>query len=796
MKRRIRLAAIIMTLMLVMQLLPIKVNAATDEDFWRSMSTTYYYDQLSSAEKKLYDRMDAVYMGMLLSDKTYTTNDCTVRFGDLGLKWSQAEVVMQLYLLSNPQVYFIQQNYLYSSSLFYMKIADEFMDGTSRSNFTQKYKEGILSLNSDAAARRTGNRPEEIEKSVHDVIVETTDYVLGCQYNQLPISLVLNHETVCVGYAKVFQLLMNMNGVDCVEIVSDSHAWNGINLHGEWYLVDSTNDDQSWAMIYRYYNTSNAFVLSGSNASLYTTRSSLQPYHPAFDLDNLDQLDINYKKYRSAYFTYEGCEYFITNDVDSNYTCKLISGNSGLTLVSANNKTYTVTNPGSSFPTSTPRPTSTPKPTATATPRPTATATPRPTATTRPTATPRPTATTKPTVKPTATATPKPTATATPKPTSRPTATATPKPTATSKPTATPRPTTKPSATATPKPTATVKPVATATVKPTATPVPTAVPTVANPGVVMIGGDEDDDDWESEDITPTTKPVAPTSSSAKPTSAAKATATPKPTVTSKPTTVTSKPSPAAEQKDSITLIRDFVSRIYEFVLDREPEKEGVDYWTDELYYFRRSGAEVAQGFIFSDEFINRKTSDKEFVTILYKTFFGREPDEDGMNYWLSQLSDHTMDRQTVANGFIYSLEWSQTCASYKIRSGVDGAAVDIEPSDDVIGFVRGMYTTALARDAEEDGVNYWSHELSSFKITGELLGVSFFMSDEFKASRVSDREFVLRLYRTFMEREPDESGASYWIDALKTMSREDVVYGFTRSPEFTDKCISARILPF
>ena len=68
MKRRIRLAAIIMTLMLVMQLLPIKVNAATDEDFWRSMSTTYYYDQLSSAEKKLYDRMDAVYMGMLLSD--------------------------------------------------------------------------------------------------------------------------------------------------------------------------------------------------------------------------------------------------------------------------------------------------------------------------------------------------------------------------------------------------------------------------------------------------------------------------------------------------------------------------------------------------------------------------------------------------------------------------------------------------------------------------------------------------------------------------------------------------------
>ena len=146
----------------------------------------------------------------------------------------------------------------------------------------------------------------------------------------------------------------------------------------------------------------------------------------------------------------------------------------------------------------------------------------------------------------------------------------------------------------------------------------------------------------------------------------------------------------------MTLIREFVGRIYEFVLDREPEQEGVDYWTDELYYFRRSGAEVAQGFIFSDEFINRRTTDQQFVTILYKTFFGREPDEAGMDYWLGQLNSGSMDRMAVANGFIYSREWAVTCAEYKIGSGVDGAEVDIEPSDDVIGFVRGMYTTALA----------------------------------------------------------------------------------------------------
>ena len=508
--------------------------------------------------------------------------------------------------------------------------------------------------------------------------------------------------------------------------------------------------------------------MSSGNGSAYADIiSQIQPYLPAFNQDNLDKLDYNYTQYRSPYFTYEGCDYFITNDVDSNYTCKLINGDSSSATAVAYNRTYTVTNPGASVPTSTPRPTVTPKPTAT----------------------PIPTATSKPTVKPTATTTPKPTATNTPKPT------ATTKPTATAKPTATSKPTVKPTATTTPKPTATNTPKPTATTKPTATPVPTATskpavtatpsPTEAAPGYVLIGEDD-----ETLTDTPTAKPTATTKPSTTDKPAPTEPAANKPTPTSKPTAT-----PVA-QKDSMTLIREFVGRIYEFVLDREPEQEGVDYWTDELYYFRRSGAEVAQGFIFSDEFINRRTTDQQFVTILYKTFFGREPDEAGMDYWLGQLNSGSMDRMAVANGFIYSREWAVTCAEYKIGSGVDGAEVDIEPSDDVIGFVRGMYTTALARSAEEEGVNYWSCELSSFKITGERLGISFFMSDEFRASGVSDREFVLRLYRTFMEREPDDSGASYWIDALKRMSREEVVYGFTRSPEFVDKCIRSRILPY
>ena len=284
----------------------------------------------------------------------------------------------------------------------------------------------------------------------------------------------------------------------------------------------------------------------------------------------------------------------------------------------------------------------------------------------------------------------------------------------------------------------------------------------------------------------------------------------KPVVTATPTaTATATPTKAAEptQAPGATAtpipndnsdIRNFVDRIYKFVLGREPEEEGAKFWSDELYNFNRSGAEVAQGFIFSQEFIDRKTSDNDFVTILYKTFFDRDPDEEGMKYWLDQLATGNMDRATVANGFIFSQEWADTCAKYGIRSGGDKAAkVEIKPTDDTYAFVERMYTTAMKRESDKDGKEYWAKELSNFHCSGEFVGAAFFLSEEMNNMKLDDNEFLTRLYATFMDREPDSDGMTYWLGVLaQGANRSDVVFGFTRSPEFTDKCIKARILPF
>lgn len=116
---------------------------------------------------------------------------------------------------------------------------------------------------------------------------------------------------------------------------------------------------------------------------------------------------------------------------------------------------------------------------------------------------------------------------------------------------------------------------------------------------------------------------------------------------------------------STTNISDFVERFYNTVLDRDAEAGGRLYWVDSLSTGSRSGADVARGFIFSEEFTNRNQSDSDYITTLYTSFFGRSADSEGFNQWLTQLSNG-VDRATVLDGFIFSQEFKNLTNSYSI----------------------------------------------------------------------------------------------------------------------------------
>jgi glucose/arabinose dehydrogenase len=115
-----------------------------------------------------------------------------------------------------------------------------------------------------------------------------------------------------------------------------------------------------------------------------------------------------------------------------------------------------------------------------------------------------------------------------------------------------------------------------------------------------------------------------------------------------------------------TEVEGFVTRFYRQTLAREPDAPGLNGWVNALIDGTISGADAAFGFVFSQEFINRNTSNEEFVTILYRTFFDREPDTGGYNAWVNFLNSGGA-RAAVLDGFTHSFEFEILSGSFGIN---------------------------------------------------------------------------------------------------------------------------------
>ena len=63
-------------------------------------------------------------------------------------------------------------------------------------------------------------------------------------------------------------------------------------------------------------------------------------------------------------------------------------------------------------------------------------------------------------------------------------------------------------------------------------------------------------------------------------------------------------------------VADFVSRLYTEVLNRTPDEAGLNAWCDGLLDGTLTGAEVAKGFIMSNEFLGKDMEHEEFVQII------------------------------------------------------------------------------------------------------------------------------------------------------------------------------------
>ena len=139
-----------------------------------------------------------------------------------------------------------------------------------------------------AGARELETELEQ-EKYVHDALAESVEYSLSAQMNQSAYSSLVNGKTVCAGYARAFQYLMQQLGIPCYYCTGysgEDHAWNIIYIDGLFRNVDVTWDDGE-TITYEYYNC--------SDKAFQTThmRKGLSVYLPACQEDGSTQAQVS-----------------------------------------------------------------------------------------------------------------------------------------------------------------------------------------------------------------------------------------------------------------------------------------------------------------------------------------------------------------------------------------------------------------------------------------------------------------------------------------------------------------------
>lgn len=93
----------------------------------------------------------------------------------------------------------------------------------------------------------------EIAKALHDYLATHNEYDMRLYSGDLPAlsrtsyGALVNRTSVCSGYALAYQHLMEDAGIPCEYVTGmttrGSHAWNIVQIDGEWYHVDVTWDD-------------------------------------------------------------------------------------------------------------------------------------------------------------------------------------------------------------------------------------------------------------------------------------------------------------------------------------------------------------------------------------------------------------------------------------------------------------------------------------------------------------------------------------------------------------------------
>lgn len=267
MKRKIPLTLSILILIWIVSM----QNVSAEENKYYS---TYGYEQLTSKkEKKLYRALEKKMNQFQKSSKNLTKEDDYIGFDykipeELQLSKTTTLDLWEMLRNMHPEYFWADYISYYSSpdakgetkvvTRILLHCYSDYANGEERQKLWASIQEEIennyMSLISE-------EMPDyEKEYLIHNELIKRIRYskigddIIVDAWNQNIVGVFTDmHLSVCAGYSKAFQLLMNRCGIECLyvtgyiyyETTNEKifHAWNLICLDNEWYNVDVTWDD-------------------------------------------------------------------------------------------------------------------------------------------------------------------------------------------------------------------------------------------------------------------------------------------------------------------------------------------------------------------------------------------------------------------------------------------------------------------------------------------------------------------------------------------------------------------------